>query len=240
MKRTLNKLLLCSLITALLLSLCLPTLAETEDDRTITVSGNATVSLLADMATIEIGVENNSPDVAVAQQENAAAMNQVIAALKEAGVAEEDLITSNFNVYSSYDYNYSSLGQEERTLVYTVSNMLSVTVRDLSRIGDLIDVAVDAGANQMYGLSFTSSESNAAYQKALTRAVEDAAAKAQVLCNAANVTLGDLLHIDAQQSGYNYGVSNVYLAKTEDAAGAGIVSGDVQVSATVTLTYEIK
>lgn len=226
------------LIIALLFSLCIPAVAE--DDRTITVSGSATISLLADTATIEIGVETTSQDVAEAQQQNTYEMNRVIEALKKAGVSEEDLITSNFNVWSGYEYAYSSLGEEERIPTYTVNNMLNVTVRDLSTIGNLIDVAVSAGANQMYGLSFSSSESNDAYQKALARAVEDAKAKATTLCSAAGADLGVLLHIDAVDNGYNYGIRNVYSAKAEDAAGTSIISGDVQVSATVTLTYEIK
>lgn len=233
-----KKLLACILTALLLFALAAPALGE--DDRTITVSGSATISLMADMATLEIGVETTSQDVAQAQSQNAYEMNNVIAALKNAGVSEDDLITSNFNVWSGYEYATSSLGVETRTPVYTVSNMLSVTVRDLTAIGDLIDVAVKAGANQMYGLTFSSTENNAAYQQALTRAVEDAAQKAQVLCDAAKVTLGDLIHIDAQENGYNYGIRNVYSAKETAADGAAIVTGDVQVSATVTLTYGIR
>lgn len=238
MKKKMKKLLACILTALLLFALAAPALGET--DRTITVSGSATISLTADMATLEIGVETTSQDVAEAQTQNAFEMNNVIAALKNAGVREEDLITSNFNVWNSYEYSTSSLGTESRTPVYTVSNMLSVTVRDLTAIGDLIDVAVKAGANQMYGLTFSSTENNAAYQQALKRAVEDAAQKAQVLCDAAQVALGDLIHIDAQENGYSYGIRNVYSVKEAAVDSAAIVTGDVQVSATVTLTYEIK
>lgn len=239
MKKKLNKALILCLSVALLLSLALPASAD-NDDRTITVQGSAVVSLKADMATIEIGVENKHTDVIKAQEENTKQMNVVIDALKNAGVAEEDLITSNFNVYTSYDYNYSSLGAEERIQNYTVSNMLSVTVRDLEKIGIILDVAVNAGANQIYGLNFSSTQNNAAYEKALTRAVEDAREKAQVLCTAANVHLGELIEITAQDNGYVYGARNTLTMDAASAKGAAIVSGDVQVSASVTLVFEIK
>ncbi|MBE5775912.1 MAG: DUF541 domain-containing protein [Clostridiales bacterium] len=238
MKNLLCKPLILSLIVALLLSLSLPAFAD--EDRTVTVEGSASVSLKADMATIEIGVETKHADVAAAQSENTRVMNAVIAALQACGISEDDLITSNFNVYTVYDYSYSSVGAEERIMNYTVSNMLSVTVRDLTVIGQVLDVAVEAGANQIYGLNFTSTESNAAYQKALMRAVEDAQEKAQVLCTASQVELGKLLHIDAQETGYVYGARNTFTMDAASAKGAAIVSGDVQVGATVTLTYEIK
>lgn len=239
LKNKLNKTLILCLTVALLLSLALPASAD-NDDRTITVQGSAAVSLKADMATIEIGVENKHADVIKAQEENTKQMNAVIDALKNAGVAEEDLITSNFNVYTSYDYNYSSLGAEERIQNYTVSNMLSVTVRNLEKIGEILDVAVDAGANQIYGLNFSSTQQNAAYERALSRAVEDAREKARVLCTAANVQLGELMEINAQDGGYSYGARNMLTMDAASAKGAAIVSGDVQVSAAVTLVFEIK
>ena len=120
-----------------------------------------------------------------------------------------------------------------------VPDVLSVTIRDLSQIGAVLDAAMSAGANTTYGISFSSTQENEAYQKALTRAVEDAAQKAQVLAAAAGKTLGELVTIDATNSGFAYGVSNVYSEKAMD-AGSVIVSGDVSVTANVTLEYAFK
>ena len=238
MKKMFCRLSVLCIALMLIMSLTAPALAD--DDRTITVTGSAAVSLKADMATVEIGVENQHADVAVAQSENTRIMNDVIAALMNAGIGEEDLITSNFNIYSGYNFEYNSLGQEERIPYYVVSNMLTVTVRDLSTIGNVLGVAVDAGANQIYGLNFDSTQSSAAYEKALTRAVEDAQLKARVLCTSANVELGNLLHMEGGDSGYYYGARNMLTMDAASAKGAAIVSGDVQVSASVTLVYEIK
>ncbi len=228
-----KKLALILLSLTLILTLTAGALAE--NDGEIVVSGNATVRVAADMATLQVGVETVTTDVTRGQSDNAAAISAILAALKDAGVADEDLTTSNFNVYSGYDYS-----GENPVRNYTVTNMLTVTVRDLDKVGSLIDAAVAAGANQIYGLSFLSSKENEAFQKALTRAVEDAKAKAETLAQAAGVTLGALEEISSASTGYDYGVNNVYDAKEMNAGGSTIVAGDVQVYATVTLTYDLK
>lgn len=231
-----KKFLICLLALALLCAGCVSALAE---EKIVRVTGNAAVTLAADTATLQIGVNTKKDNVVEAQQENTRVINAVIEALWQSGVGEKDIITSSFNVYSGSDFSYDAQGKETRVPYYEVDNMLNVTVRDLSRIGAVLDAAVQAGANSTYGISFSSTQENEAYLKALTRAVEDAAAKAQTLAGAAGKTLGDLLLMDASQGNYYYGVSNFYDAK-EASAGSAIVSGDVSVSATVVLEYEMK
>lgn len=226
----------------LLLSLAAPALAE-GGSPTVQVSGNATVALAADTAVIQLGVNTRKESVQEAQSENAALMNAVIEAIKAAGVAEKDVITSRFNVFSSYEYRTGPLGQEIRTPYYEVQNTVSVTIHDMSLIGKVLDDAMAAGANTSYGITFSSTEENEAYLKALARAYEDAEKKAQVLCAAAGKTLGELTLIDATRNSADYGILNVYNAKgtAEDArADTSILSGDVSVSATVTLEFAIK
>ncbi|MBQ9264445.1 MAG: SIMPL domain-containing protein [Clostridia bacterium] len=225
------------LIVALVGLLCVS--ASAEENRVIRVSGNATVSLAADFATLQIGVNTRNASIGEAQAENARLMQAVIAAIQQAGVGEKDVITSQFNVYSNYDYSVDDQGREVRTNYYQVENMLSVTVRDLSRVGAVLDAAMNAGANTTYGITFDSTQANEAYQKALTRAVQDAAMKAQVLSDAAGKELGELITVDASQGNYSYGVSNVYSAKAASDETA-IISGDVSVTANVVLEYEFK
>lgn len=231
-----KKFLICLLALALLCAGCVSALAE---EKIVRVTGNAAVTLAADTATLQIGVNTKKDNVVEAQQENIRVINAVIEALRQSGVGEKDIITSSFNVYSSSEFSYDAQGKETRVPYYEVNNMLNVTVRDLSQIGAVLDAAVQAGANSTYGISFSSTQENEAYLKALTRAVEDAAAKAQTLAGAAGQRLGDLLLMDASQGNYYYGVSNFYDAK-EASEGSAIVSGDVSVSATVVLEYEIK
>ena len=230
-------------LVCLLIVLSVPALAE-ENPRLIRVSGNATVALAADTATMQIGVNTKKPTVQEAQKENAALMNAVLEALHAIGIEDQDIMTSQFNVSSMFDYSVSSLGQEIRTQYYEVQNNVSVTVHDLTLIGQVLDAAMEAGANTSYGITFSSTKQNEAYQKALTRAVEDAMQKAGVLAAAAKVQLGNLVSMNATQNQYamgGYGISNAYVyeAKSMD-RGTVITSGDITVSADVTLEYEFQ
>ncbi|MBR6186695.1 MAG: SIMPL domain-containing protein [Clostridia bacterium] len=240
-----KRLMLYALLVLLLLPFAVPALADGVE-KTIRVTGNAVVSLAADTATIQIGVNTRKETVREAQAENADLMAAVMDALHQCGIEDKDIITSQFNVSSIYEYGMSSLGRETRTLYYEVQNNVSVTIHDLKMIGAVLDAAVEAGANTTYGIVFSSTQENEAYQKALTRAVEDAMQKAKVLAAAAGVELGDLVLINSTQSQsvYSreaYGVSNVYAmeAKTAD-AGTSISSGDVTVSAEVMLEYRFQ
>lgn len=230
--KKMGKLFVCIL---LILMVALPAMAD-EDDRTLSVSGTATISLAADMATLRIGVNTVCDTVGEAQDQNSAIMQRVIDAILAQGVAKEDIITSDFSVYSSQDYNTGAVKTQ-----YTVNNMLSVTIRNLENTALLIDVATKAGANQMYGLSFASSEADSAYEKALSRAYEDAVAKANVLAQAAGLKLGNVLQLDATNTyGGFYGIRNSYDMVAESAKGAAIVSGDVTVNATVNAVFSLK
>lgn len=229
-----KKLLTALLSIILLLTLCLPALAD-EDSRKLTVQGSATVSVKADYATLSIGVQTDDTTVALSQNANAAAMNAVLAALHAMGIDKDDITTSSFNVYS---YDDSSLLTKKSTK-YHVTNMLTVTVRDLTLIGTVIDTATAAGANVLGGLSFESTARNEAYQKAMTRAVEDAKTKAQVLAAAAGKTLGELLSIETNGN-YSYAGATNYYAMDAKEASTTIVSGDTLVSASVTLVYSFQ
>ena len=228
----------------LMVSLALPALAE--NDRVIQVSGSGVVSLAADTATLQIGVNTRKESVKEAQKENANLMAAVMEAIKKAGIEEKDIMTSQFNVFSSYEYSTSVLGKETRTPYYEVQNTVTVIIHDLSMVGAVLDAVMEAGANTTYGISFSSTQANEAYQKALTRAVEDAITKAKVLSAAAGVELGELICIDATKNsnGYyreTYGITNSYsYAEKMADAGTSITGGDLTVTADVVLEYAIR
>ena len=228
----------------LMVSLALPALAE--NDRVIQVSGSGVVSLAADTASLQIGVNTRKESVKEAQKENANLMAAVMEAIKKAGIEEKDIMTSQFNVFSSYEYSTSVLGKETRTPYYEVQNTVTVIIHDLSMVGAVLDAVMEAGANTTYGISFSSTQANEAYQKALTRAVEDAMTKAKVLSAAAGVELGELIRIDATKNsnGYyreTYGITNSYsYAEKMADAGTSITGGDLTVTADVVLEYAIR
>lgn len=233
-----KKLLTLSLALVLILSLTLPALADT-NNREMIVIGNANVSLLADTASLELGTSTKDTTVEAAQAQNDEIIRNVLAALNELGVAEKDIVTSNYSVYTETPYDeYGSIRKSDP--VYNVTNMLNIKVRKLDDVGRVIDAATKAGANQIYGLTFNSSQEREAYNTALERAVEDAKQKADVLAAATGKKLGAIVKIESQ---YDYG--GYYNARNQAdfepslAAGAAIVSGAIIVSAGVTLTYEI-
>ena len=235
-----KKLLICLLTALLLFALSIPAVGE-EGTAVIRVAGNATVSLAADYATLQIGVNTRKATMSEAQAENARLMQAVIAAIYQTGIAEKDVNTSQFNVFTSNETSLDAEGKEIPRNVYMVENMLAVTVRDLDRLGTVLDAAMAAGANTTYGVNFSSTQENEAYQKALARAYQDAEAKARTLCEAAGKQLGALTLIDASQGNFNYGLRNVYSAKGEaDEAGTAILSGDVSVTASVMLEYQLR
>lgn len=208
--------------------------------KTIIVHGTSTINLKADYGSINLGVNTKGATVAEAQAANKETMDKVIAAIRDQGVAEEDITTSSFNVYPNYDYQYSKLTEGESVTGYQVDNMLMVTVRDLNKISGVLDAAMGAGANQSYGITFNSSKQAEAYDEALKAAIKDGARKAGLLAVSMEKTLGDLVTMEEKEYSYNlYGGNATY--KAEDAAaGTPILSGQIAVNATVTLTYNFE
>ena len=129
---------------------------------TITVSGTGTVTMPTDEVTVYLGVETTSNDAATAQQINAEKMEQVIKALQDAGIAKEDMETSSYSIYPVRDYYYGPYPEIETEdpgiTSYVVSNQLKVSVKDIDNVGEIIDSAVVAGANEVNSVSFTLSD----------------------------------------------------------------------------------
>ncbi|HPA61053.1 MAG TPA: SIMPL domain-containing protein, partial [Clostridia bacterium] len=125
--------------------------------------------------------------------------------------------------------------------VYVVNNMIFVTLRDIDKVSAALDAAAAAGANNIYNLVFQSSQSTEAYHKALTRAVEDARAKAEVLARASGRQLGELVRIESgDYAGLPYGIQNRADFAVAEGGGATILSGDVSVTAYVTLSFALE
>ena len=160
----------------------------------------------------------------------------VIAALKEAGILEDDVATSSYTVRAEYDY--SSLGKQKLT-GYNVTNQLTVNLRDMEHIGATLDQLTAAGANNIYNIEFLSTRSGEAQDEATAYAVQDARRKAQLLADAAGLELGGILSISETTSGF-YGTARTYAAKDMVAAGNSILPDDTSVTASVTMVFEVR
>lgn len=197
--------------------------------RTLSVAGSGKVFLAPDIATITIGVRTENANVGRAVQDNNVQAEEIARALREMGVDEKDIQTSNFNVYANQQFD--ERGNPIST-TYVVENTVFVTVRELSNLGELLEKAVEAGANQVYGIQFDVENKEEALSQARKTAVENARAKAEELAAAAGVTLGDIRMISEAGS--------VPIPVFEGKGGFGGGAADVPISpGQLSLTVEV-
>lgn len=203
--------------------------------RQITVSGQGYVETAPDRATLSLGVVSDGKTGAAALAANNKAMAKVMAKLAAAGISPEDLQTQNLSL--SPRWNTSSVRDRNESEIngFTVRNMLSVEILDLSNLGTVLDAAVSTGANSFNGISFGLSDPSHVIEKARRGAVADAIAKAELYANAAGVSLGSLVSINEQGSPSR----PVPMAAMRMADSVPVATGEVTVSATVTLVFEI-
>lgn len=185
------------LVFAAVMAAALPVEAEEIAERPkITVTGEGEARLSPDMAVIRLSVLREADTAREAMDANNEAMERVIAALKEAGVAERDIQTSGLSITPQYVYPNENNGESRpRIDGYQVTNGLTVRVRELDEVGEILDRSVTLGVNQGGNIVFTNDDPKEALNEARRKAVEDALAKARVLTETAGVTLGDVLEI---------------------------------------------
>jgi len=160
---------------------------------TITVSGTGRVTLQPDRYTFMVGVQTQAATVEDAVSENNSRVNAVVAALKKAGAADADVRTSGFSIYPQQDYQQ---GRPPRVLGYQVTNNVTVTRKQASDVGRLLQAAINAGVNTASSLSFDVSDPRRGRDEGLRAAFEDARAKASILAAAAGRTLGRAMTIN--------------------------------------------
>jgi uncharacterized protein YggE len=197
--------------------------------RSITVVGSGKVSLVPDIARINVGAEARASTVAEAKAEVDQQMAAIMTMLQELGVAEKDIQTSNYGIYFERE-PFPGLVREDGPAqeiqgAYRVSNMIEVTVRDVNQADDVLDGVVEAGANQVYGVTFTVSDDDKWQSEARKNAVADAQARAKELATLGGVELGDVLTISEVIGG-----SPAPMAFAERAmGGGGIAPGELEI-----------
>lgn len=218
------------------------TAAEPADKNELRVSGSASVKVKPDIATVNCGVLTMNADAKLAQEENAKIMTDVIAALKAMGIAEEDIKTSNYNMYPNYDYSTpdAKYGGAPKIASYSVNNNISVTVRDILKAGEVLDTCASKGANNAGNIQFTLSDPTKYYNEALKLAVKNATGKADVLSSAVSVKIGTPSKITEVSSYYNppvaYAESSNFAMK-DASARTPVQAGELEISAQVELVY---
>ncbi len=214
--------------------------SDTALPRIVSVSGLGEVKSPPDMATISTGVVSEAVSAKDALAKNNAAMAAVIAALKNAGISEDDIQTSGFSVSPKYP-PYQPNQTTNRIVGYTVSNNVTAQVKNLKTLGPILDTLVQSGSNQISGITFGIDDPKKVLNEARKKAVADARAKAELYAEAAGVSLGHVVQI-SESTAITPPVPMMRMAVEAAAADASvpIAAGQQTVSATVSITYEIQ
>lgn len=231
------------MIVGLLLLAVVPSLAqESTAPNTITVMGLGSASGAPDIANLEIGVETTNSDLATAYAQTNERIDAVIRALVEAGVAREDIRTVGLNVYQDrYGGPNPQMSENgEPTPVYIVSNNIRVTVRDIANVPTVLNAAIDAGANNIYGLNFGIEDTDALASEARAAALQDARQKAQELAGLAEVELGGIVSIVETTGGFDpYNQFAMESAGLGGGGGASVEPGQLSVNVQLQVTFRI-
>jgi uncharacterized protein len=195
----------------------------------ITAAGTGSVSVVPDRAGFTFGTVSEARTAAAALAASAAGVTRVVDALRQAGVAKADIQTSEVSLSPRMDESGSAL------VGYTATNSVTVTVRKLGSAGDVIDAAVGAGANQVYGPNLLAADQKAAYANALKAAVAEARSKAEALASSTGLTVGRITSID--ESGST--PQPYFSAAAGKDSAVQIEPGTQEIQATVSVTFAI-
>jgi len=225
---------LARLLSAAVLVVALSPLPLHAVERVVTVVGEATLAVTPDSAVLRVGVSTQGKTARDASDANARQMTAVLAALKEAGIAERDLRTSRLSLQPQYDNQNRSA--PARLIGFQASNQVAVTVRDVGQVATVLDRAIGAGANEMSGIDFVVSDQSKLLDKVRAAAMADAARKAELYAGAAGAKLGHALSISEENA-----ASPVIFQGAMRAAAAPIpvAAGEQTLRLTVTVSYEL-
>jgi uncharacterized protein YggE len=216
---------------------------DSGNEKVIHASGSGNIIGTPDRAQLTFSVETENSNVKVAQAANAEQMTKVIDALVTAGFPKDALKTTGYTIYPVYD-DYSKPLLEQKIRTYRVTNTLTVTLHDVNRTGEVIDIAVANGVNQASSIQFMLSDEQAQVLRteALKKAVLRARADADTVASALGTSIMDVQSVDIS-SGYAPVLFENYQYQsdsTKSSSPTPVQPGDVTVNAQVTITYVIR
>lgn len=206
---------------------------------TVVVTGESEIKQKNEVASFSAGVNVIKEQKEEAVDEVNKKINELITSLKEFGIPEEDLKTQNMSVYQQQEQPiYLSSGNPSKTGQWVVNNTIEITLRDVERTQELMDLLNKSGANNIYGPSFRIEESNETEKSLFDSAVVDAREKAEIIAKASGRRLGKIINV-IEGSGGNY--YPVYSRMATDGLGGGSVEPGVStISKILTVTFELK
>ena len=216
---------------ALLICLLLPLGSAAALDRLVTVTGEGTVSVPPDMATIHLGVTTQAASAREASDANARRMTALLTAIKGGGIAESDIQTSSLSLQPQMGG-----GNTPRITGFQASNQVTVKVRDLAALSGLLDKTIAAGANDVSGIEFAVSDRSKALDRARRDAIDDARRKAELYAAAAGAKVGTVVTITETT---HQPPARPMMHTMREAASVPIQPGEQKLQVSVTVSYEL-
>ena len=211
---------------------------DISNDRWVEVSGEGAVTAAPDFARLTLGVTSTGKNAGEAMAANAKAANALVSLIKTEGVGGADIQTSDVSISPMFAQSLPGQASAPTITGYAVSNNVTVIVRDIPRLGPLIDKAATAGANSIYGIGFGHNDPSALLDKARPLAVADAKRKAQIYASAGGATIGRLMVLTEEAQGPRpIAFSRAYT--TAAAAPTPIEAGEDKLTVTVTARFEL-
>ena len=202
----------------------------------ISVTGEARISAAPDLAQVDAGVTSDAKTAREASDANNAAMGKVLLALKGTGIDEKDYQTSRLSLQPQY--SAAKPGSPASVVGYRASNRVTIRLHDTTKIANVIDTLVTAGANEIGGINFMVSQATKLLDDARQQAVADARRKAEIYAKAAGVTLGAPLSI--AEEGAAQPLFRAKLTSPMAAVATPVAQGEETLSITVGMTWAIK
>lgn len=210
--------------------------------RTITVSGDGKISAKPDIANVSLSVVSKGLTVKQVTTDNNTKMNKVLAAVKDLGIDSKDITTSQYSLYP--DYDYTSTSGVNKIIGYSLTQEITIKIRDLSKVDDVLDTGIKSGANQVGSLSFDIDDTGAVKKQARQMAFEKAKQKAQEMSDQAGVRLGRVVTFTEESPSYpmpyvNYAMESKSVGVSA-APAPSIEPGSKELTMSVSVTYEIE
>jgi len=212
--------------------------------RTITVVGEGKVRIKPDVAQTNIGVDVRKSTVKEASSEAKTVMDQVLKVLEAQGIEDKDIQTSGFSIYvESPPYDPDGAPVDKAQPIYHVTNQVSVTIRDLDKVGAVLDAAIEAGANNIYGVNFSLADPTTMQSEARKKAVADAKAKANELAGLVGLKVDKVVSISeviGDRGGYYSNAFKPGLPVGLGGGGGSVSPGELELSLQLQVVYTIQ
>ena len=213
-----------------------PSIAAPAEGTLLNISANAEATRVPDVATLSAGVVTQAADGNAAMRQNAEQMARVVAAIRKAGIAERDVQTSGINLNPQYRY---AENEAPRITGYQASNTVNVKVRDIARLGQVLDALAAQGANQINGPSFQIDDPEPVQDEARVAALKKAQARAETYARSLGLRVRRIVSISEGGGGGFHPVPVMAMAKADRLESTPVSPGETTLSVSLDVVFEL-